>query len=219
MNTSEDTDNEVNQPYDQLFAFFKATSIGILYQLAPHLLSEEYQAMLDDLVGKAKVELIDLLEQAEYTNALNQKIEQWRNQKRGPKHTRVIVKIINNTSHTFGIAQTSLPMSKAERESFQTPPQGQTAFKCDFDYSYAYPWPKNKIMFNQFIDFVDNHIGVRFDLGMIMNTSFGVHTPTLRPSVKNTVTSIGSSSFKCSTTTTRMGDEAPFDFEVEIILG
>jgi len=74
-------------------------------------------------------------------------------------------------------------------------------------------------MFNQFIDFVDNHIGVRFDLGMIMNTSFGVHTPTLRPSVKNTVTSIGSSSIKCSTTTTRMGDEAPFDFEVEIILG
>jgi hypothetical protein len=219
MNTNENNDNETGQPYDQLFAFFSATSIGILYQLSPYLLSEEYQAMLDDLVGKAKVELINTLEQAEYTNALNQKTEQWRNQKRGSKHTRVIVKMINHTSHTFNIAQTSLPLSKAERESFQLPKQGQTLFKCDFDYNYAYPWPKNKIMFNQFIDFIDDNIGVRFDLGMIMNTSFGVLTPTLRPNVKNTVTSIGSSRIKCSTKTTRMGDEAPFDFEVEIILG
>lgn len=219
MNTGENTDSEVGQPYDQLFATFSTTSIGMLYQLLPNLLSEENQALLDDMLGNAKVELIDMLENAQYTHALNQKIEQWRNQKRGPKTTRVIVKIVNRTSHTFNIAQTSLPLRKAERESFQIPCQQQTAFKSDFDYNYAYPWPKNKIMFNQFIDFIDDNIGVRFDLGMIMNTSFGVLSPTLRPSVKNTVKSIGASAIKCSTKTNQMGDEAPFDFEVEITLG
>lgn len=219
MNNSDNTDNEVGQPYDQLFATFSNTSIGMLYQLFPNLLSDEHQALLDEMLGNAKVEIIDLLEHAQYTQALNQKVEQWRNQKRGTKTTRVIVKIINHTSHTFNITQTSLPLSKAERESFQIPCEKQTAFKSEFDYNYAYPWPKNKIMFNQFVDFFDDNIGVRFDLGMIMNTSFGLLSPTLRPSVKNTVKSIGSTPIKCSTKTTQMGDAAPFHFEVEITLG
>lgn len=219
MNNSDNTDSEVGQPYDQLFATFSNTSIGMLYQLFPNLLSEEHQALLDEMLGNAKVEIIDLLEHAQYTQALNQKVEQWRNQKRGTKTTRVIVKIINHTSHTFNITQTSLPLSKAERESFQIPCEKQTAFKSEFDYNYAYPWPKNKIMFNQFVDFFDDNIGVRFDLGMIMNTSFGLLSPTLRPSVKNTVKSIGSTPIKCSTKTTQMGDAAPFHFEVEITLG
>jgi hypothetical protein len=219
MNISDNPDSEVGQPYDQLFATFNNTSIGMLYQLLPNLLSEEHQALLDEMLGNAKVEVINLLEHAQYTHALNQKIDQWRNQARGTRTTRVIVRIINQTTHTFNITQTTLPLSKAERESFQIPCEQQTAFKSEFNYNYAYPWPKNKIMFNQFVDFFDDTIGVRFDLGLIMNTSFGLLSPTLRPSVKNTVKSIGSSPIKCSTKTTLMGTDAPFHFEVEITLG
>jgi hypothetical protein len=219
MTTIEKPDSETNHDYDELLSFFSSTSIGVLYQLSPYLLSEEHQALLDDLVGKAKVEFIGFLQASESRHALNQQIEQWRNKKIDSRHTRVIVKIINNTPHTFKIAQTSLPLGKSERESFQLLPQGQTAFKSEFNYNYAYPWPKNKIMFNQFVDFTDQSIGVRLDLGLIMSSSFGFLTPTLRPRVKNTVTSIGKSKINCSTKITNMSDEAPFNFEVEIILG
>jgi hypothetical protein len=219
MTNIENTHNETPDAYSDIFSFFSATSIGILYQLSPFLLSKENQALLDELVGKAKVELIGFLDRAESRLALEQQIEHWRNQKADPKQTRVIIKIINNTPHSFKMAQTSLPLRQSERESFQLMPQEETAFKSEFAYTYAYPWPKNKIMFNQFIDFGDKTIGVRFDLGMIMNTSFGVITPTHKPSVKNTVTSIGTSRVNCSTKITHMSDEAPFNFEVEITLG
>jgi hypothetical protein len=151
--------------------------------------------------------------------ALDRRIEQWRNKKKNSRYTRAIVKIINYTSHTFKIAQTSLPLGKTVRESLQLLPRGQTAYKSEFDYNYDYPWPKNKIMFNQTTDFTDQNVGVRFDLGLIMSTSFGYITPTLRPSIKNTVTSIGKSKINCSTKITYRSDEEPFNFEVEITLG
>ncbi|WP_415770947.1 hypothetical protein [Pseudomonas sp. LB3P38] len=219
MNTIENTDYTISDLSDDLLSYFNSTSIGVLFQLSPYLFSEENRAMLEDMVGKAKVELADLMENAKAEREMNQAIERWKNQKKDPKTTRVIVKIINNTPHEFEMAQTSLPLDKSERESFYIPPQGQTAFKADFNYNYAYPWPKNKIMFNQFIDFIDQNVGVRFDLGLIMNTSFGLLTPTLKPRVKNSINSIGSSKINCSTKITNMSDEAPFNFEVEITLG
>lgn len=100
MTNIENTNNETPDAYSDIFSFFSATSIGILYQLSPFLLSKENQALLDELVGKAKVELIGFLDRAESRVALGQQIEQWRNQKADPKQTRVIIKIINNTSHT-----------------------------------------------------------------------------------------------------------------------
>lgn len=215
MNDIKDTGNN----YDDLLSFFNYTSIGILYNLTPLLFSEENQQALDELIGIAKVELISLLDQINSEHALNKKIEQWRNQNKRANITRVIVKLINNSPHTFKIAQTSLPLHTSERESFLLPAYGNTAFKSDFAYTYAYPWPKNKIMFNQFVDFIDQNVGVRFDLGMIMNTSFGVLSPTHRARVKNTVTSIGSSKINCSTQITSMGENEPFNFEVEIRLG
>ncbi|MGF6153362.1 hypothetical protein [Pseudomonas fluorescens] len=215
MNDIKDTSNN----YEDLFSFFNHTSIGMLYNLTPLLFSEENQQALDELIGIAKVELINLLDQINSEHALNKKIEQWRNQNKRSNITRVIVKLINNSPHTFKIAQTSLPLRASERESFLLPAYSNTAFKSDFAYTYAYPWPKNKIMFNQFVDFIDQNVGVRFDLGMIMNTSFGVLSPTHRATVKNTVTSIGSSKIKCSTQITSMGENEPFNFEVEIRLG
>lgn len=212
-------DNDISNSYDDLLTIFNNTSIGLLYQLSPYLLDEETKRILDDLVGKAKVEFIAFFEELESERALNQQIEQWRNQKTDPKYTYAIVKIINNTSHILKITQTSLPLTQSDRETFEVPDEGKIAFKSEFAYNYAYPWGKNKIMFNHFIDFTDQDIGVRFDLGMIMNTSFGVFTPTLTPTIKNTVTSIGKSRINCSTKITSMSDDAPFSFEVEIILG
>ncbi|ROM99270.1 hypothetical protein [Pseudomonas brassicacearum] len=215
MNDIKDTSNN----YEDLLSFFNYTSIGMLYKLTPFLFSEENQQALDKLIGIAKIELISLLDQINSEHALNKKIEQWQNQNKSSKTTRVIVKLINHSPHTFNIAQTSLPLGKSERESFLLPAYGKTAFKSDFAYTYAYPWPKNKIMFNQFVDFIDQNVGVRFDLGMIMNTSFGVLSPTHTARVKNTVTSIGSSNINCSTQITSMGESEPFNFEVEIRLG
>ena len=129
MTNIENTHNETPDAYSDIFSFFSATSIGILYQLSPFLLSKENQALLDELVGKAKVELIGFLDRAESRLALEQQIEHWRNQKADPKQTRVIIKIINNTPHTFKMAQTSLPLRQSERESFQLMPQEETAFK------------------------------------------------------------------------------------------
>lgn len=215
MNDIQETSNK----YEDLLSFFNYTSIGALYNLTPLLFSEENQQALDELIGIAKVELINFLEVIESERALNQRIELWRNQDRSAKTTRVIVKLINNTPHTFKIAQTSLPLHLSERQSFQLPPHTKTAFKSDFAYTYGYPWPKNKIMFNQFVDFIDQNVGVRFDLGMIMNKSFGAFSPRHSATVKNTVTSIGSSKINCSTNMRSMGENEPFSFEVEITLG
>ncbi|CAI8908581.1 BACK domain-containing protein [Pseudomonas sp. IT-P100] len=210
---------QTSNPHEDLLSFFNYTSIGTLYNLTPLFFSEENQQALDELIGVAKVELIDFLEGLESERALKQSIELWRNEDKSTKATRVIVKLINNTPHTFKIAQTSLPLHTSERQSFQLPPRTKTALKFDFAYTYGYPWPKNKIMFNQFVDFIDQNVGVRFDLGMIMNKSFGVISPRHRATVKNTVTSIGSSRIDCSTRITRMAEEEPFSFEVEITLG
>lgn len=210
---------QTSNPHEDLLSFFNYTSIGTLYNLTPLFFSEENQRALDELIGVAKVELIDFLEGIESERALKQSIELWRNEDKSTKTTRVIVKLINNTPHTFKIAQTSLPLHTSERQSFQLPPRTKTALKSDFAYTYGYPWPKNKIMFNQFVDFIDQNVGVRFDLGMIMNKSFGVISPRHRATVKNTVTSIGSSRIDCSTRITRMAEEEPFSFEVEITLG
>lgn len=218
MNDIQNTDNDNSDAYHQLLSIFNSTSIGLLYQLSPFVLSEEQQAVLDEMLGQAKVELIAYLDGLELERALNQKIDAWRNEAKDPKHTRVIVKLINNTSRPFKIAQTSLPLSQSERESFRLSPQEPTAFKSKFDYNFNYN-SKSRVMFNHFIDFAVENIGVRFDLGMIMKKSFGVLQPTLTPIVKNTVTSIGNSSIKCSTKTTNMSDDAPYNFEVEITLG
>lgn len=215
MNNIQETSNE----YEDLLSFFNFTSMGTLYNLTPLLFSEENQQALDELIGIAKVELINFLEVSESERALNQRIELWRKQDESAKITRVIIKLINNTPHTFKIVQTSLPLHLSERQSFQIPPHTKTAFKCDFAYTYGYPWPKNKIIFNQFADFIDQNVGVRFDLGMIMNKSFGVISPRHRATVKNTVTSIGSSKVNCSTKITSMAEEEPFNFEAEINLG
>ena len=215
MNDIKETSNK----YEDLLSFFNYTSIGTLYNLTPLLFSEENQQALDELIGIAEVELIGFLEKIESERELNQKIEQWRHQDESPKNTRVIVKLINNTPHTFKIAQTSLPLRPSERESFLLQAHAKTAIKSDFAYTYAAPWPKNKIMFNQFVDFIDQNVGVRFELGMIMNKSFGVISPRHRATVKNTVTSIGSSKINCSTKITRMAEDQPFNFEVEITLG
>lgn len=215
MNDIKETSNK----YEDLLAFFNYTSIGMLYNLSPLFFSEENQQALDELLGSAKVELIGFLEKLELERTLNQRIELWRHQDTDPKTTGVIVKLINNTPHTFNMAQTSLPVSKSERQTFKLPPRTKTAFKCGFDYTYGYPWPKNKIMFNHFVDFMDQNVGVRFDLGMLMNTSYGVISPTHRATVKNTVTSIGSSKINCSTKITRMAEDQPFNFEVEITMG
>ena len=210
---------ETSNTYEDLLAFFNYTSIGTLYNLTPLLFTEENQQALDELIGIAEVELISFLENIESEHALNQKIESWRNQNQRSATTRVIVKFINKTPHTFKMAQTSLPLRPSERESFLLRPHPKTAFKADFAYTYAAPWSKNKIMFNQFADFIDQNVGVRFDLGMIMDKSFGVISPRHRATVKNTVTSIGSSKVNCSTKITSMAEEEPFNFEVEITLG
>jgi hypothetical protein len=215
MNDIKETSNK----YEDLLSFFNYTSIGTLYNLTPLLFSEENQQALDELIGIAQVELIGHLEKIESERELNQKIEQWRHQDESSKNTRVIVKLINNTPHTFKIAQTSLPLRPSERESFLLQAHAKTAIKSDFAYTYAAPWPKNKIMFNQFVDFIDQNVGVRFELGMIMNKSFGVISPIHRATVKNTVTSIGSSKINCSTKITSMAEDQPFNFEVEITLG
>lgn len=210
---------ETNNKYDDLLSFFNYTSIGALYSLTPLLFSEENQQALDELIGIAKIELISQLEQIDSERALNQKIEAWRNQNQSLGSTRVIVKLINNTPGAFNIARTSFPLRPSERESFLLAPHAKTAFKSNFAYTYAAPWPKNKIMFNQFVDFIDQDVGVRFDLGMIMNKSFGVISPRHRATIKNTVTSIGSSKINCSTRITSMGEDPPFNFDVEITLG
>lgn len=210
---------ETNTHYEDLLSFFNYTSIGVLYNLTPLLFSEENQQALDELIGFTKIELINFLEGVESEHALNQKIEAWRHQDESSRNTRVIVKLLNNTPHSFNIAQTSLPLPKSERQSFQLSSHAKTAFKCDFAYTYGYPWPKNKVMFNQFVDFIDQNVGVRFDLGMIMSKGFGVISPTHRATVKNTVTSIGSSDINCSTKITSMAKDEPFSFEVEITLG
>lgn len=215
MNDIKETGNQ----YEDLLSFFNSISIGPLYNLTPLFFSEENQQALDKLIGTAKVELIHFLEGIESERLLNERIELWRNEDKSTKNTRVIVKLINNTPHTFKIAQTTLPLQKSERQSFQLSPHTKTAFKSDFAYTYGYPWPKNKIMFNQFVDFIDQNVGVRFDLGMIMNKSFGVISPRHRATVKNTVTSMGSSRVNCSTKITRMAADEPFNFEVEITFG
>ncbi|MVV50977.1 hypothetical protein EJA72_22435 [Pseudomonas sp. PB120] len=210
---------ETNNKHEDLLSFFNFTSIGTLYNLTPLLFSEENQQALDELIGAAQVEIISFLEGIESDNALNQKIAEWRKQNQRSKNTRVIVKLINNTPHTFKIARTSFPLRQSERESFLLAPYAKTAFKSDFAYTYGAPWPNNKIMFNQFVDFIDQGVEVRFELGMIMSKSFGVISPRHRATVKNRIDSIGSSKIACTTKITNMDENVPFNFEVEITLG
>lgn len=134
------------------------------------------------------------------------------------EQTRVTVKTINNTSHTFKIANSSLPISQEERESFVLEPNRST-FAMEFDYNYGYPWPNNRSLFNEFIDFVDQNAGFRLELALTMTTSFGVLTPTLKPNIKNKVTSNGQSAIRCSTRLTKTSDKAPYSFAIEINLG
>ncbi|MGF6089552.1 hypothetical protein [Pseudomonas sp. 18173] len=214
-----DSDNENSSAYDLLFALFSTTPLGALYQLSPHLLSKENQAILEDMVGKAKVEFIAYLDRIAEERILNEQIENWRSQEADPKYTRAIVKIINNTPHAFKIVQTSLPLTPSDFETFEVVEEGTVAFRSEFAYRYAFPWGKNKVMFNHFIDFADQDICARLDLGMFMNTSFGVFSPTVKSTIKNTIKSIGKSRINCSTKITSRSDEAPFNFEVCVTLG
>jgi hypothetical protein len=216
---SNDSDNENSSAYDLMSALISTTPIGALYQLSPLFLSKENQAILEDMVGKAKVEFIAYLDRMEEERVLNERIEQWRSERADPKHTRAIVKIINNTPHAFKIVQTSLPLSSSDFETFEVVEAGTVAFRSEFAYKYAYPWGKNKVMFNHFIDFADQDICTRLDLGMFMNTAFGVFSPTVKSTIKNTIRSIGKSRINCSTKITSRSDDAPFNFEVSVTLG
>lgn len=218
MTNTESPNNETSDDYSQLLSLFKLTSIGVLYQLSPLLLSEENQEALNELIGKARVELIDFLDKAQMENAVNQKIESWKNQKTNLKRTRVIVKVVNNTSHTLYLVKTSLPLSPSERESSTLFPHEQTALKCEFDYDRYYNSP-SKILFNQFMDFAAQSVGIRFELGMFVRKSFGFITPTHTPTIKNTVISTGKNKIQCSSVITEANDDAPFNFEVKITLG
>lgn len=123
---------QTSNPHEDLLSFFNYTSIGTLYNLTPLFFSEENQQALDELIGVAKVELIDFLEGIESERALKQSIELWRNEDKSTKATRVIVKLINNTPHTFKIAQTSLPLHTSERQSFQTSPSHKNRIEIRF---------------------------------------------------------------------------------------
>jgi hypothetical protein len=73
---------QTSNPHEDLLSFFNYTSIGTLYNLTPLFFSEENQQALDELIGVAKVELIDFLEGIESERALKQSIELWRNEGR-----------------------------------------------------------------------------------------------------------------------------------------
>jgi hypothetical protein len=135
------------------------------------------------------------------------------------KQTHVAIKIVNNTSHAFKYARSNLPLSQEERDSITLPPMERTTFRYEPDYNYGYPWPNNKNLFNTFIEFSDEGVGFRLELALTMTRSFGVLTPTIKPNIKNIVRSIGQAPLRCSTKTINISNEAPFNFEVEIMLG
>ncbi|MCX2896682.1 hypothetical protein [Pseudomonas mandelii] len=217
MHDNEMSDSETDSSDEDLLSLFNATSIGMLYNFAYHFASEESREILDALTGKAKVEFINFLDRSRLEIALSQQIERWREHK-ASKLTGVIIKIINNTPHTFNISQTSLPLSKSERESFQINPHEPTAFFTRYEYTFAYPW-KKRDMFNHFVDFIDGDVGVRFELGLFMGITYGILSPTHTPKIKNKTASTGRSSVKCKSAVTRVSDDAPFNFEIQLTLG
>jgi hypothetical protein len=66
--------------------------------------------------------------------------------------------------------------------------------------------------------FGDEALGLRFDFGLRVNTSFGVISPTLTPIQTHKLTSIGTSPIQCTTQITRTVSEDPYGFTVELKL-
>lgn len=133
--------------------------------------------------------------------------------------TNVTINIINNTHHAFDVGPSSLGLTPAERDSIKIGGRERTPLYVSFDYNYAYPWPNNKILFNEFIEYANQKVGFRLEFGLTMTKSFGVLKPTLKPNIKNRITSIGQTELSCSTRITKTQSAAPFSFEVELILG
>lgn len=133
--------------------------------------------------------------------------------------TNVTIKIVNNTDHAFDVGPSSLGLTPAERDTIKIAARERTPLYVSFDYNYAYPWPNNKVMFSEFMDYSNQNVGFRLEFGLTMTKSFGAVTPTLKPNFKNRVSSIGRTTLSCSTRIIKTQSTAPFSFEVEFILG
>lgn len=119
--------------------------------------------------------LKELAQRTEAENEVNRDIEEWKKQPPHPKRTRVIVKLINNTSIPLKVMQAGWNMSDSDRESLDVDPHGFTAFKWEFAFTKPGPAsPSDKVQFKQFISFGNEITHFRFDTGLELKSSFGV---------------------------------------------
>lgn len=208
MSDIEETSNENTPPYDQMYSLLTAyTPYGAIYELAKELFDEKNHEKLNNLTDKYRAE-----------ETVNNQIEEWKRQRENPRKTRVIVKITNNTSHSLKLSTTDLTLDDSVRESLTLFPTAPMTFKGEFEYNFPYN-SRSKPLFNHVMEFEDERVGVRFEFGLYVSSSFGVLTPTVKPHRKNNIASIGSSAIKCSSKIMEASDGPPFNFRVDITLG
>jgi hypothetical protein len=179
-----------------------------------------YNALKMSPISEHLEYLEELADRAVAENEVNRDIEEWKKQPPHPRRTRVIIKLINNTSIPFKVTQAGWNMSDSDRESLDLDPHTSNAFKWEFVFTKPGPAsPSDKIQFKQFISFGNGSTHFRFDTGLALKSSFGVFSPTLTPQWAHRVVSTGATKVKCSSTITEQQTEAPHSYEVAITLG
>lgn len=153
-------------------------------------------------------------------NDSNDYIEEWKKQPPHPRRTRVIIKLINNTSIPFQVTQASWKMSDSDREAMDLDPHDSFAFKSEFPFTKPGPAsPGDKTLFKQSISFGNGSTHFRFNTGLALKSSFGFLSPTFTPEWTHRVVSTGATKVKCSSRITEKQAEAPYSYDVTIILG
>ncbi|CAH0300869.1 hypothetical protein [Pseudomonas brassicacearum] len=190
----------------ELLQNFNYAPLDILYKYAASLDTDDTMEILRALA-----------KQAQQKDEVDNRVQTWEREDIQPKRTRLVVQINNHTAHAFTANTSTIDLSASEQRFIDIRPWDFLTFKFDFIYSRGLG-SRSKDIYRHFIKFGDNAVGFRLDVGLRVNSSFGVITPTLTPIRTHKVTSTGTTPVDCAARITYVASEEPYSFTLELTL-
>lgn len=148
-------------------------------------------------------------------------IAEWRKENH-PDYTRVILKIVNNTKHTFQLTETSRPLTQAEIAEVRIPPGAPTPIIMTSEYFGLDDGKgvRETYQFGHYLDFESGTAGFKLIVGLGVEGGHNFARGNWRtPLIAHQLTSTGTTPIKGTTTLTAASKKEPFNFEVLIVLG
>jgi hypothetical protein len=193
-------------PFEELLKNFNYAPLEVLRKYAASLGTDDHMELLRALAMQAQMK-----------DEVDNKVEIWEREDLHRNKTRLIIRINNYTHHAFAARTDNLDLSVDERNFIDLRPWDCMTFKIDYTYIRELG-SRSKDIYRSFIDFGDDALGLRFDFGLRVNTSFGFFSPTLTPVRTARAMSTGTTPVNCSTRITHAPNAEPYRFTVELTL-